>query len=79
MKTITIHSAIPDGFGAQHISVESDIVHSLNSFFIVGMPNRTVEESRERIRSAIRNSKFTFPSDKVIINLAPAELQKTGS
>ena len=46
---------------------------------IVGMANKTVCESRERIRAAITNSGFSFPRDKLIINLAPAEIEKTGT
>ena len=75
-KTI---SAIPYGYTSKIIEVEGDSNRGLPAFHIVGMPNRTVDESKERIRSAIVNSSFSFPSDKVIINLAPAELQKNGA
>ncbi len=51
----------------------------LPAFNIVGMANKTINESRERVRSAIVNSGFTFPDKKVTINLAPADLEKDGS
>ena len=79
MKTPKTYSAIPNGFGAELVTVEGDITKGLGYFNIVGMPDKTVEESRERIRAAIRNSEMAFPTDKVTINLAPAELQKRGS
>jgi len=79
MKTPKTYSAIPDGFNAQLITIEGDLTKGLGFFNIVGMPDKTVEESRERIRAAIRNSGFAFPSDKITINLAPAEFQKRGS
>ena len=51
----------------------------LPAFYIVGMANKTVSEAKERVRSAITNSGFSFPDKKITINLAPAELQKDGS
>ena len=72
-------SAIPSSLKANLVTVECDIVKGLASLDIVGMANRTIDESRERIRSAIRNTNFNYPIDKIIINLAPAELPKTGS
>ncbi len=79
MKTPKTYSAIPNGFNAELVTIEGDITKGLSYFNIVGMPDKTVEESRERIRAAIRNSGMAFPTDKVTINLAPAELQKRGS
>lgn len=77
--TSKVLSAIPFGYTGKLIEIEGDSNRGLPSFQIVGMANRTIDESKERIRSAITNSSFSFPSDKVIINLAPAELQKTGA
>ena len=79
MSTTTIKSAIPYGFTSQEITVEGDTNQGLPSFTITGLPSRTIEESRERIRSAIRNSGFIFPRRKIIINLAPASIAKTGA
>lgn len=72
-------SALPQGYQGNLIDVEGDINRGLPTFNIVGMANKTIDESKDRVRSAIRNSLFDFPSHKVTINLAPAELHKDGS
>lgn len=74
-----IHSAIPYGFDSRLVEVEGDMNRGLPSFNIVGMANKTINESKERVRSAIVNSEFSFPDKKVTISLAPAELQKDGA
>lgn len=74
-----IHSAIPYGFGAKPVEVEGDMNRGLPALNIVGMANKTITEARERVRSAIVNSGFSFPDKKVTINLAPADLAKDGS
>ena len=74
-----ILSAIPHGYDGKIIEVEGDTSRGLPGMSIVGMANKTIDESRERIRSALTNSKFTFPRDKLTVSLAPAELNKTGA
>ena len=74
-----IHSLIPYGFGGKLVEVESDMNRGLPAFNIVGMANKTINEAKERVRSAITNSDFSFPDKKVTINLAPAELLKDGA
>ena len=74
-----IYSAIPQGYSGSLITVEGDTNQGLPCFSIVGMANKTITESRERVRSALVNSDFRFPTKKVTINLAPAELTKDGS
>ena len=74
-----IHSAIPYGFLAKPVMVEGDLNRGLPAFNIVGMANKTISEARDRVRSAIVNSGFSFPDKKVTINLAPADLNKDGS
>jgi magnesium chelatase family protein len=74
-----IHSAIPCGFEGRLVEVEGDMNRGLPAFNIVGMANKTVSEAKERVRSAIVNSDFSFPDKKVTINLAPAELLKDGA
>jgi len=71
-------SALPQGYQAHLIEVEGDCSRGLPAFNIVGMANKTIEESKDRVRSALRNSLFDFPDKKVTINLAPAELHKDG-
>ena len=74
-----IFTAIPHGFEGELVEVEGDMNRGLPAFNIVGMANKTVNEAKERVRSAIVNSEFCFPDKKVTINLAPAELQKDGA
>ena len=73
-----VHSAIPFGYNGHLVEVEGDTNQGLPNFFIVGLANKTVSEAKERVRSALINSGFSFPTHKITINLAPAELQKDG-
>ncbi|MBQ6320986.1 YifB family Mg chelatase-like AAA ATPase [Candidatus Saccharibacteria bacterium] len=72
-------SAIPYGYEGRLVEVEGDMNKGLPAFNIVGMANKTISEARERVRSALINSDFSFPDKKVTINLAPADLLKDGS
>ncbi len=74
-----IHSIVPYGFEGKLVEVEGDMNRGLPAFNIVGMANKTINEAKERVRSAIVNSDFSFPDKKVTINLAPAELLKDGA
>jgi len=60
------------------VEVEVDISPGLPSFTIVGLPDAAVQEARERVRAAIRNSGCTFPMKRIVVNLAPANLKKAG-
>src|SRR5204862_5228255 len=59
--------------------VEVDVANGLPAFTTVGLPDSAVRESRERVRTAIRNAGFAFPSDRITVNLAPADLRKAGA
>src|SRR3984893_17797762 len=72
-------TAYLDGMQARRVDVEADIAAALPSFSIVGLTDKAVQEARERVRSALRNSGFGFPSHRLTVNLAPAELRKEGS
>lgn len=61
------------------IRVEADIANGLPNFTIVGLTDRAIQEARERVRSAIRNTGFHFPAQRVTVNLAPAEVPKEGT
>ncbi len=77
-----VFSAAINGLNAQIIEVETDVSFGLSKFEIVGLPDKTVEESKERVAAAIKNTGFRSPfqqSQKVLINLAPANLRKEGS
>lgn len=72
-------SAAVVGLDAVPIEVEIDIAaQGLPSFTIVGLPDKAVEEAKERVRSAIRNSGADFPAKRITVNLAPADLPKEG-
>src|SRR5438105_4657182 len=66
------------GIDAIPITVEVDISTSMPMWNLVGLPDAAVQESRERVRSAIRNSGFEFPQKRITINLAPADVKKEG-
>lgn len=77
-----IFSAALYGADAQIITVETDISHGLHAFTIVGLPDKSVDESRDRINSAIKNTGFSHPkksNQKIIVNLAPASVRKEGA
>jgi magnesium chelatase family protein len=67
------------GLDAHLIEVEVDIGGGLPQFSVVGLPDATVRESRDRVRSALRNTGFSFPIKKITVNLAPADVKKEGS
>lgn len=74
-----ILSAAVVGLNAELVEVEADILNApLGAFSIVGLPDAAVSESRERVRSAVKNSGLYFPKRKVTVNLAPADLKKQG-
>lgn len=67
------------GIDAYIVDVEVDLSFGLVSFSIVGLPDGTVKESRERVKAAITNTGFAFPVNRIIVNLAPADIKKEGS
>ena len=74
-----VFSATPYGFAGQLIEIEGDMSQGLPGLQIVGLGNKAIEEARDRVRSAIRNSSLDFPKGKITVNLAPAELPKDGA
>ncbi len=73
-----VNSAAVVGLDGQLVEVEVDISSGLPSMTIVGLPDTAVQEARERVRAAIRNSGYTFPLKRITVNLAPADLRKEG-
>ncbi|MBQ6234977.1 MAG: ATP-binding protein, partial [Clostridia bacterium] len=61
------------------VTVETDIASGMPNYEMVGLPDAAVRESRERVHAAIRHSGFAFPSTRITVNLAPADLKKEGS
>lgn len=72
-------SAAVNGIDGRLIEVEADVTSGLPQITIVGLPDSSIRESTERVRTAIRNSGFEFPLSRVTVNLAPADLRKEGS
>ncbi len=66
------------GLDGAIVEVEVDISSGLPAFMIVGLPDAAVQEAKERVRAAIRNSGGTFPMKRIVVNLAPADLKKAG-
>jgi magnesium chelatase family protein len=73
-----IYSVVVAGLDGQLVEVEVDIHNGMPAFIIVGLPDAAIQESRERVRSAIKNSDLPFPRTKITVNLAPADIRKTG-
>jgi len=73
-----IYSCAVVGLSSEVVEVESDVCSGLFRFSVVGLPDAAVSESRDRVFSAIKNSGFRFPRQRVTVNLAPADLKKAG-
>ena len=67
------------GLDGVPVEVETDIGKGMVSYDLVGLPDAAVKESKERVRSAIKNTGLLFPVNKITINLAPADIKKEGS
>ncbi len=67
-----------EGVGSEEVTVEVDVRRGLPVFTLVGLPDRAIRESRERVRAALLNSGLDFPMKRLTVNLAPAHLRKAG-
>src|SRR4051794_27285466 len=67
-----------EGVSSQEVTVEVDVRRGLSAFTLVGLPDRAVRESRERVRAALLNSGLDFPQKRITVNLAPAHVRKEG-
>ena len=67
------------GLDAYKVEVEADTSSGLPAFDIVGLPDTAVSESKNRVRAAIKNSGYKFPVSRITVNLAPADVRKSGS
>jgi len=79
MSLATTHCRAALGIEAPLVTVETHLANGLPAFNIVGLPEKAVQESRDRVRSALVNSGFDFPARRITVNLAPADLPKQGS
>jgi len=75
----SLRTAAVFGVDACPVQVEVDVCFGFPSFTMVGLPDASVRESRDRVRSAIRNSGFEFPPHRITVNLAPADVRKAGA
>jgi len=78
MSLAIVYSRAESGADAPEVTVEVHLARGLPQFSIVGLPETAVKESRDRVRGAILNSNFEFPLQRIIVNLAPADLPKEG-
>lgn len=78
MSLAVVYSRARHGLDAPLVTVEVHISNGLPAFQLVGLPETSVKESRDRVRSAMVNSGFAFPDRKITVNLAPADLPKEG-
>lgn len=74
-----VNTCVLQGLNGYVVEVESDLSRGLPVFNIVGLPDTAIKESKERVRTAIKNSGYDFPLNRITINLAPANLKKEGS
>lgn len=78
MPLATIYTRATLGIQAPSVTVEVHISNGLPGLVLVGLPETTVKEARDRVRSALINSGFTFPAKRITVSLAPADLPKEG-
>jgi len=78
-KTKKINSATLDGFSGKRVEVESSFIRALPGFSIVGLGSQSIQEAKERVKSALLNNDFEFPPLKITISLSPSDLRKEGS
>ncbi|MNP28411.1 Competence protein ComM [compost metagenome] len=78
MSLALVHSRAQVGVSAPAVSVEAHLANGLPALTLVGLPEATVKESKDRVRSAILNSGLEFPARRITLNLAPADLPKDG-
>lgn len=79
MSLATTYCRASAGIDAPPVSIEAHLANGLPAFHIVGLPEKAVQESRDRVRGALINSGFEFPARRITVNLAPADLPKEGS
>ena len=73
-----INSMGLNGIDGYLVGVETDIGNGLPAFDVVGLPDAAVKESRERVRAAMKNCGLTYPTQRITVNLAPANIKKAG-
>src|SRR5581483_4183730 len=75
----SLRTAAVIGIDACPVLVEVDVSFGMPTFTMVGLPDASVRESRDRVKSAIRNSGYEFPPHRITVNVAPADVRKAGA
>ena len=75
---VKVDSAALHGIDGVVVAVEVDVSRGLPTFTTVGLPDSSVRESKDRVKAAIKNCGYEFPSRKITVNLAPADIKKEG-
>lgn len=78
MPLAVLFSRARTGIDAPEVTIEVHLANGLPAFAIVGLPEKAVQESRDRVRGAVQNAHFEFPAKRITVNLAPADLPKEG-
>lgn len=73
-----VHAITVNGLDTTVVDIEVDINYGMPAFTIVGLPDQGVQESKERLRSALKSSGAKLPPDRITVNLAPANIKKSG-
>ena len=76
---IEIYGFVNKGYSGQKVLVETDIKNGFPAFDIIGLPDTAIKESKERLKSAIKNSGFNMPKKRILVSLSPASQPKSGS
>ncbi len=76
---VTVYTCGLNGIDSYIVDIEADVTKSLPQYDVVGLADTAIKESKERVRSGIKNSGFSFPARKITINLAPASVRKEGT
>ncbi len=74
----SLHGVVLSGPEGYLVRVESDLARGQSKFFLVGLPDAAMRESRERVQSAVKNAGYEFPGKRVTVNLSPADIKKEG-
>ena len=81
MAIARVHTAQPDVLRGTHVTIEVDISRGLHAFSVVGLPGKAIEEAKDRVSSAIKNTGYPSPKSsnhKIVVSLAPADVKKDG-
>src|SRR5206468_3384920 len=74
-----VYAPAISGLDGELVEIECDLANGLPGFLVVGLADRSIDEARERVRSAIKNSGLMLPQKRITLNLAPADLRKDGT